>query len=66
VEIFSYQELAFLRDPDSFKKTYQKVLRCRIRKKVKAVQEAQRIIETYHDIIYPKGGALELSLSMLN
>lgn len=66
MEIFSVQELAFLRNPYKFNKIYQKVLRCRIRKKVRAVQRATWIIETYYETIYPKGRAEELPLAMLN
>lgn len=47
MHIFSPQELAFLRNPDKFSKDYQKVLRYRIRKKVREVQKALWVIETY-------------------
>ncbi len=66
MRIFSARELAFLRDPDRFNERYQTVLRYRIRKKVRAVQEALWVIELHYRSIYPKGRAEELPLTRLN
>lgn len=66
MRIFSNQELAFLRNPGNFSRDYQRVLRCRIRKKARAMLNALRIIEARHEIIYPNGSAAEVPRPMLN
>lgn len=66
MEIFSAQELAFLRYPDKFSRNYQKVLRCRIRKKARAMWTALLIIEYSPKAMQSNGSFEELPLALLN
>jgi hypothetical protein len=66
MKLLSPQELAFLNNPDRFSGGYQKVLRCRIKKKARAMQMTLQIIQYSWKAMRPKRRRQTWPITMLN